>query len=277
MKIFMAIGDSNIVPLFYDTTKIKLNYLISYAYLEGQAVKLTKEYRQMIDQLFLDSGAFTSSTGKAIVTISEYLKYLKRYGKYFGAAFNLDDDFTNPEKNYVNQVTLEKGLEGTGVRPVPVVHDTENPFEELQRYANQGHTFIAIGSNKPLSDDTFKKIKETYPDLKLHMFGNLRRKMLFTHKPYSSDSTEYAVAAGFSKILYWDPIEKKEYKISVGSREGTEEDTVHFNDFKKRKELEDFLFKTFKFEYKDLLPKVEPRWIVNMYFFHQLEDAINQS
>jgi hypothetical protein len=277
MKLFMAIDFADIVPIYYDKTENKLNVLISYQYISGQAVKLTKLYRDKIDQLYLDSGAFSASTGKSIITISEYRRYLQRYGKYFDAVFNLDDDFTNPDHNYNNQVYLEKGLQGTGILPIPVVHDPEKPFEELKKYADQGHSYIAIGSSEKLPDDTFMKIKDQYPDLKIHMFGNFNRRMLFTHKPYSADSAEYVHAAGYGNILYWDPNENKEYKIWVGGVEKEDPSLVHFNQFEKQKELEEFLFKTFQFEYKHVLASAEARWIVNLYFFKQLEDAINRS
>ncbi len=46
MKIFNAIDDAEIVPNFFEKTGEKLNVLISYAYLKGNGVKLTKYYRE---------------------------------------------------------------------------------------------------------------------------------------------------------------------------------------------------------------------------------------
>ena len=89
MKIFAAITTANTVNDFYSKTKIKLNYLISYAYLRGQAYKLTNEYRSMIDSLYLDSGAYSAATGRANITVTEYQTYLKLYGNLFDQYFNL--------------------------------------------------------------------------------------------------------------------------------------------------------------------------------------------
>ena len=47
MKVFAALNDAETVRKFYDKTNgIKLNYLISYYYLDGQAYRLTEEYRR---------------------------------------------------------------------------------------------------------------------------------------------------------------------------------------------------------------------------------------
>ena len=49
MKIFNAIADAETVRIFYEKTGEKLNVLVSYAYLKGNGVKLTKVYRDKID------------------------------------------------------------------------------------------------------------------------------------------------------------------------------------------------------------------------------------
>jgi hypothetical protein len=274
MKIFQAIDNAEIIPLFYKKTQKKLHYLVSYHYLRGIAYKLIKQYRPMIDGLYLDSGAYSVSTGKSKITVSEFLWYIKRYGNLFDAVFTLDDAFDDPEHNLINQLYLEKGLPKFVKVPIPVVHDPENPFEELKMYADLGHDYIAIGSNKKLKDEVFEKIKKKYPNLKIHMFGNLNIKMLKTHKPYSADSAGYAHAPKHGEIYYWKPDEEKQYKIYVGGREGRA-NLHHFNQFKHKKELVDFLSNTFEYTQQDLLTNTEANWVVNMYFFNQLEDYIN--
>ena len=71
MKLFAAINEAEVVKNFYEKTGIKLNYLISYYYLEGQAYKLVKEYRSMIQDLYLDSGAYSVETGRSKISITE--------------------------------------------------------------------------------------------------------------------------------------------------------------------------------------------------------------
>ena len=118
MKIFAAIDDAEIIEKFFEKTNIKLNYLISYFYLDGQAYKLLHDYRSMINELYLDSGAFSVATGKSKITITEYSRYLKLYGNKFTQYFNLDDRFDDPDHNQSNQQYLEEHLSGAK-KPIP--------------------------------------------------------------------------------------------------------------------------------------------------------------
>jgi len=95
MKLFNAIENAEVIRLLHEKTEAKVNVLMSYPLLKGNAYKLTKEYRDMIDSLYLDSGAFSASKGKLRLTVSEYRRYIKRYGHLFDAVFNLDDNFRN--------------------------------------------------------------------------------------------------------------------------------------------------------------------------------------
>jgi hypothetical protein len=278
MKIFMAMTDPNIIPAFYQRTKIKLNVMISYHYLRGAAYKVVEKYRDMINLLYLDSGAYTASKENLPITVHEYLGYLKMYGDLFDQVFNLDDKFDDPDHNLANQHILEEGLAGTKLRPIPVIHDTQDPFGEFVMYAELGHDYIAIGSNKKLKDDVFDKMEKDLPNVKVHMFGTLDRKMLLKHKYlYSADSSSYAQAAGLGNILYWDPIDKKECWIDLGEREKKKGKVIHFKRFKHKRNLEDFLLKTFNYDYPDLLKSSEAKSIVNLFFFTQLENRTNQT
>jgi hypothetical protein len=276
MKIFMAINDPDIIPAFYQRTQIKLNIMISYHYLRGAAYKVAKKYRDMINLAFLDSGAFSAAQGKSSITLPEYLGYLKMYGHLFDGVFNFDDKFDDPDHNWRNQVFLEKGLAGTGLKPVPVCHDSKDLFGEFEMYAD-GHDFIAIGSSEKPGDEFFERIKDAFPHVKVHMFGTLERKMLFKHKHlYSADSSTFTQEAANGNIFYWDPIDKEEYKINVGEREKKGSNFIHFKTFNHKAKLEEFLKTTFNYDYQDLLTSYEAKSIVNMFFFTQLQNRINE-
>ena len=275
MKIFNAIETANIIPLLYEKTQVRANILMSYPLLKGNAYKLTKEYRDMIDSLYLDSGAFSASKGKFKLTVSEYRRYIKRYGHLFDAVFNLDDDFNNTDHNFNNQAYLEEALSEMTVRPIPVIHDKDDPFQEFEVYVKQGHDYIAVGSNSKLPDDVYKRIKDNYPDVKIHMFGSLNRKMLINHKPYSADATTWAIQAGNGSIYYWDPLDQDDYLIYIGEREVKDKTIKTFDGFHHKTELEAFLLEKFRYDRNDLLTSTEARRIINLYFFKQLEDFIN--
>jgi hypothetical protein len=276
MKIFAAINNAEIVRAFFEKTGIKLNYLISYYYLDGQAVKLTHDYRKMIDSLYLDSGAYSAERQSVNISVLEYGTYLKLYGSYFDRIFNLDDKFDNPGHNLDNQVKLEEMLQNQGHRPVPVVHDNENPFGEFRIYANYEHDLIAFGSTTKIPDSVFEEIKEEYPNVKFHLFGRLDWEELKKHKPYSADASTWAIAAGNGNIFYWDNENKKNHTIQIGSRERADK-IPHFNDFEQKDKLVEFLDGTFGWTYSDLLRKggAERRMIVNLYFYHEMEKYLN--
>jgi hypothetical protein len=277
MKIINVIDQADVVPYFYEKTKIKMNVLTAYNYLPGQAYKLAKQYREMIESFYLDSSAYSVSRGKAGPSVSEYRRYIRRFGSYFDEVFSLDDDFNNPDHNFNNQVFLEKDLPEGAKRPIPVIHDPDAPLDEFSSYADQGYEYIAIGSNKKHSVEILNTMKETYPDVKIHLFGNLTRKVLMEHKPYSCDSASWAHQAGFGSINFWHAEDEKEYQIYLGEMDKKDKKFIHFNQFDHKQQLEAFLAETFQFEYRDLLTSSYNKWIVNLYFLKQLEDHINAS
>ena len=279
MKIFAAIENAETIRSFYENTGIKLNYLISYAYLKGQAYKVIVEYRDMMEQLFLDSGAYSVYTGKLKISVIEYLRYLKVYGDRFDGYFNLDDDFDDPDHNQLNLQYLEEGLPQGAMRPIPVVHNTKDLFDEFEYYAQMGHQFIALGSTVRIPHNVYEQIIQKYPQVRVHLFGNLRRTIIFKYRPYSADSSEWAKAAANGVINYWDNDDNKEHHIWVGGRDKPPpKPVIPFTDFKYRDKLESFLSDTFGFRYPaDLMPLKAHlnRQIINLYFFKQLENYVN--
>jgi hypothetical protein len=275
MKVFAAIKDAEVIKLFYEKTEIKLNYLISYFYLDGQAYRLAHEYRNMINELYLDSGAFSVAGGRSKITVTEYSKYLKLFGDRFDQYFNLDDRFDDPDHNQYNQDYLERHLPADA-KPIPVVHDTEDPFSEFKYYVDLGHDYIAIGSTINIPNETMVKIKETYPDVKIHFFGKIAKRKLESLYYYSADSTTWADAAAFGEILYLDPEDKEFHKIYMGSTERKDADSDHYKKFSKKEKFDAFLKDTFDFEYGDLLIKkgVYNRWVVNLFYYKELENHL---
>ena len=276
-KIFSVIDQADIVPYYYNITAQKMRVLISYFYIKGQMYKLAVEYKDMIEEFIFDCGAFSARKGNILLTESEHKKYVQMFGQHVDYVFALDNDFENPDHNFNNVVFLEKDWPEGLNRPIPVIHDSENPLGEIEIYVDQGYDYIAVGSNKKLDDATWAKIKDKHPTLKLHMFGNLNRKMLFNHKPYSADSASWAHNAGFGSIFYYHPDEDKEYNVYLGEMESTEDKKLYFSDFKYKKELAEHLPNEFNFEYEDLLKSSYNKWVVNLHYFRQLEDLVNAS
>ena len=59
--------------------------------------------------------------------------------------------------------------------------------------------------------------------------------------------------------------------INLGGRENKDD----FSSFKHKNELELFLYEKFGYDQSRLLADTSARWIVNLYFFKQLEDILN--
>jgi hypothetical protein len=277
MKVFAALDDAAIVKTFFDKTAgLRLNYLVSYYYLDGQAYKLTQEYRHMINKLYLDSGAYTVATGRSRISISEYAKYLALYGNKFTQFFNLDDDFENPDHNLENQGYLEDNLPSGSKRPIPVVHDNDDPYSEFRQYVDLGHGFIALGSTTDIPNETIEKIKTDFTGVRIHLFGKTGFEKLKSVMPYSADSTTWADAAGFGDILYLDPDDHQFHKIYMGSKDRRDGESDHYMRFEKKDKVADFLRSTFGYEYSDLLVRsgATARRIVNLYYYKQLEDYL---
>lgn len=275
MKIFVAVVDAETVKAFYDKTHRKLNVLVSYFYLKGNAHKLTKTYRNMIKDLYLDSGAYSVFTKRSKISLSEYARYLKRYSHHYTATFNLDDKFDNPEHNKRNLRYLQTFVGERNRWPIPVVHDPEDPFGEFEDYVNQGYDYVAIGSTSKKTEEVLDKAKSKYPKVKIHLFGSMDRNILHKYRPYSADSATWGHAAGFGSIYYWDSDENKEYKIYMGGRDRAAEGEIEYNTFKLRKKFDQFLSDTFGYDKVMLLNDSTAMHVVNIYFFSQLEDVLH--
>ena len=171
MKLIHAMNETGTLEEFlrinplYKGAPIKPNVLVSYNYLRGIALKLTKTLRDGIGSLNLDSGGYSIYTGKSLHTLHDYLSFVKLYSHLFDVVFSLDSDFNNPEGNLTNQLWLEEKLGDNSKKIVPVVHDKIAPFEELEMYAENGYNQVAVGSDGKLSDEFFEKVKAKYPDL----------------------------------------------------------------------------------------------------------------
>ncbi|MGO9138154.1 MAG: hypothetical protein ACLQBC_10870 [Syntrophales bacterium] len=277
MKIICAITNAEIVKLFYEKIKRKVNILISYYYIEGNAYKLTTLYRDMIDSLYMDSGAYSVAMGKSKISLTEYQKYLKRYGHLFNGTFNLDDKFDDPAHNMRNQLFLQKNLPRR-LWPIPVTHDKDDPVGEFKTYVDLGHDYIAMGSlgpKKKFDVDTISEVMKKFPNIKVHLFGNLDRDILFKCRPYSADSADFGHHAGHGSVYYWDSDEEKEYSIYLGGRDRIPDGHIDYQSFVHRKTFDEQLYRNFQYEYIDLLNDSTKMLVVNIFFFTQLEDYLN--
>ena len=274
MILVNAITNSSIVEKFFNKTGIKLNYLIAYNNLDGQAVKLTDSYRHMINKVYLDSGAFAGYKNKVKSYIHEYKYYIDLFGDRYDYYFTLDMDFDDPSENLNYYNYLVDRLPSHIRKPIPVIHDPNNPIEEIDTYVGLGCDYIALGSDAKDMGKILEEVSDKYPDLKIHVLGTLRQTLLEKYKPYSADASTYAQDSQRG-IRYWDPNENKGYFVDLESRDKDSKEKFKYSNFPKRDGLDQFLRETFQFVYSDLISNIANRQIVNLYYFNQLENYIN--
>lgn len=279
MNILHAISDPGIIPIFYEKTGRQLKVLLSYEYARGTAHKITTTYRDMISLLYLDSGAFSVFTGKSQVRVHEYRLYIRRYGHLYDQVFNLDDRFDDPEHNLRNQQLLEEDLPSTCKKPIPVIHDENDPFGEFEMYVTLGHDYIALGSmgaEKRISPEVLDRIRKEYPKARVHMFGNLDLKMLETYRPYSADSAGWAHKAGKGGgIHFWNEREKKLLSLNLGMRTSTEKRKDFVKKLPNWPKIEGQLKSTLGYGYEELATSYIARQVTNLYAFSEYEDYLN--
>lgn len=276
MKIFQAIQKADTVLQFYEKTQIKLNYLIAFNYIGNQTEKLIKDYREMIDTLYLESGGYAVRQGKARVTLSQYADYLKAYGHLFDRFTSLDDKHNDLTHNLSNLYYLQENLPEIKDRLMPVLHELQDYIKEIKFLADHGFDHLAIGTPKKIKDSVFEQTKQELPHMKIHLLGKLNRQILIKHRPDSADASSWLRAAVYGMVHYWHPEEHKEYRIYVGEGEIKNRSIVRYTNFKYKDRLDSLLTDVFKYTAQDIVTSLEARSMLNLYFYKQLEDYINK-
>ena len=277
MKIFQAIQKADTVLQFYEKTQIKLNYLIAFNYIGKQMEKLTKDYREMIDTLYLESGGYAVRQGKARVILSQYADYLQSYGHLFDRFTSLDNKHNDLPHNLSNLLYLQENLPEIKDRLIPVLHEPQDYFQEIKSLADLGFDYVAIGTPKKIKDAVFEQTRKELPQMKLHLLGKLNRQILIKHRPDSADASSWLRAAVYGMVHYWHPEEHKEYRIYVGEGAIKNKSIVRYKNFQYKEQLDELITGTFEYTPQDIVASLEARSMLNLYFYKQLENYINNT
>lgn len=282
-KVFAAIDNFSIFDeiiknlqqkkMFSQEPKLKI--LIAYPSLTGQASRLLNDCKEIVDEVDLDSGTYSITTGKVKLSLEEYAQYISRFGHLFSRVFNFDDKFDDPENNDRNQRYLESKLpEGCKWRPVPVLHNFADPMGELEYYTMMGHRVIAVGSNRKKIEVFMPEARKKYPDMEFHFFGTTNREEILANEPDSVDSTAWARQAGNAVVYYWDTEKDEEVSISFSKMvKASKEDKGkmrHYTEYANNKAFRQFIGE-FGYELHNLLDEsASARRVLNLYFFKML-------
>lgn len=287
MRIYLsAFSERSLVSYLNYFKDAKINILISYALRQSHYYNLIKNYKDNINSLILDSGAYTKNKAKSealkkSITFGGYKEFCKIFREDFDFAFNYDVNFDKDgfadNLYYLNQLRIE------GLDPVPVVHDYINT--ESDYYLAGEFPITALGFSEDKKKTYFKPIIEKFNNAgkKVHLLGKSNYDDLYDIPIAYCDSSSWAQNQRFACISYWCKSKSANNKA----------ETIHFRDMDvakiKRKnwyddyiyrdDLEEYLNENFGFRYYDLVDVDicrEKRKIVNIHHFVTLQDIITK-
>lgn len=285
MKLYLASLKKKVLLMYHKLfPERKLNVLRSFGQLNSENYAFCVTHKDKVGSLIFDSGTWTLNKAKIdksnVITLRNYKNYAKMVGHYYERIFNFDSNFTDDgfEDNYYNQLILEEA----GLKPVPVVHDVYG--EEIDLYIDKEYDFVALGSSQITKVDTLSYVLEKFEGtgINIHLFGSAKFEFLTGFPIYSCDTAMWTHTGSYGYIHYWNPKKDGENKIDTIYMEefiGHEhEKKITFSNYEFRKDLEEFLLKTLKITYQDLMGSDGDCYksLVNTHFYAQLEDIVNQ-
>lgn len=287
MRIYLSSFTEKALVSYLELFKdAKLNILISFALRRGDYYKLIKKYKNNINSLILDSGAYTINNAMSQKLcqksdFSGYKEYCKAFDGMFDFVFNFDVDFT-PNGFGVNLSYLNK-LENDGILAVPVVHDYLG--READFYAKEHYEIVALGFSDDKKKENIDPIVQRLhvANKKVHLLGVSNYIFLYDLPVAYCDSSSWGQNQRYACISYWcvskpglnktETIHMKVFDVAPVPRKNW------YDDYKYRNDLENYLKINFDYNYYDLLD-VDIGWqcrqVVNIHHFVKLQEIITQ-
>jgi hypothetical protein len=196
-----------------------VNLLWSYAYARrlDVAKTLREDFRVPEVSFFADSGAHSARTLGITITVDDYAAWIKKWRHCFTVYANLDVIF-GPAATWENQRRLE---DDHGLHPMPVFH-TGEPWSVLDRYLEQGYTYIALGKllGNPwgkLAPWLHKAFTRADGAAVFHGFGLTAWPAIREFPFYSVDSSSWGSPYRFGTVRLFD--RGRWISVRVGDRE----------------------------------------------------------
>jgi hypothetical protein len=182
-----------------------MNLLWSYAYARRHNVDqvVEEQFRVPRVRFFADSGAHSARTLGLHLDVDSYATWLRKWQHHFTVYANLDVIY-GPQATWNNQ----RALEDHGLSPMPVFH-TGEPWSWLERYLEDGYTYIALGKLlgnpwtklRPWLAKAFRIAGDTAV---FHGFGLTSLKALAEFPFYSVDSSSWGSAYRYGELVLFD-------------------------------------------------------------------------
>lgn len=196
--------------------------LMSYHYLKKAPLKRIVEELGYQPKIMLDSGAFSYWTKGKNVSIIDYMKYIKENEEYITEYMALDVmDNPNISIKYYEIMKME------GFNPIPVYHYGDDE-SYLQRYVDDGNTYIALGKTVPIKNKNVVKnwvndLIEKYPNVKFHLLGSSGKIITRNTRIHSVDASTWIRRAiiGFPRHIQGTDRDTKRLRAEWQIREIT--------------------------------------------------------
>lgn len=163
-------------------------------------------------RLLVDSGAFSADSQGAAITVADYARWLDtvavpEWGPWLVGALSLDV-LRDPEASWSNWVALRD----RGHDTIPVTHMGDG-FDVLDRYANEGADYIALGAmvgrsmTRKLrwSAHVHRHVRDNHPDVRLHGLGVSSQQMVERLPWWSVDASSFGSAYRYGRAKLYDP------------------------------------------------------------------------
>lgn len=198
--------------------------------LDKSGIRKTIEWKNegIVNKLFIDSGAFSVHTGKANVTVDQYIDFLNSIDEHvfvcaqldtipgkFGQPKSPEDYVESSNKSWENFLYMRKHLKSPN-KLMPVFHYGE-PFDVLNKmisWKDENGKYLEYVGISPANDVSqgMKNIymREVYdlisksknPNVKTHLYGMTSLDALRQFPCYSADSISHRLLAGYCKVFH---------------------------------------------------------------------------
>lgn len=193
MKLYFAGAESLQFQEILKSVGVK-KCLVSYYHVRKDA-NLYERYKGM-EEIFLDSGAYSAYHQGIEIDLQEYITFIKNQNLTLYANLDVIGSW---QKTLENQTTMERA----GLHPLPVWH-MKDPFEALKLLCKDyGYVGLSVSQSESsaLRARTAAMIFESFPDTKFHMFALTQPKLLIEHPFYSTDSTTWLNSGKYGALI----------------------------------------------------------------------------
>lgn len=177
--------------------------------------------------LFIDSGAFSIHTGKAKVTVDEYIEYLNSIDEHidvcaqldtipgkFGQPKSKEDYKESAKKSWENFLYMRTKMKSPD-KLMPVFHFGEDfsALDNMLSWKDENGNMLGYVGVSP-ANDASQEDKNAYlqnvadhiassknPSVKTHLYGMTSLDALSKYPCYSADSISHRLISGYAKVL----------------------------------------------------------------------------